>query len=496
MKRLVYSLIILFVAFGTYAQDLTDALRYSNFKINGTARSAAMGNAFGALGGDFTSLGINPAGAAVYRSGEFTITPSFGKTGIDGTFLGNTVNDSKYNVNLNNIGYVANFKTGENSESGLVSISFGLGMNKLGSFSLNSLAEGANSNHSILTYFTDYVNENGISSGEFDPYYEKLAWDTDLLLFDENNKEFFNDITDNGHGQSQRKSVDQRGYINEYVISAAANFNHKFYVGATIGIQNVTFRQDANLYEWDEKNNIPYFNDLNFKTYLKTTGDGYNFKIGGIYKPVDQIRLGIAFHTPTFYRFNDVYDSEMKSSITYDDGVTERSTAYPSKEGVYDYELETPMRTILSGAFVIGKSGLVSVDYEIVDYSSAKLKKGSDGYNYVNENSVISDAYKTTGNLHIGAEYRVNRVFSLRAGYENYPSVYTKEYLNEKNLNSSSSYSTIAGGFGFRQGNFFFDGTIKRVMDEEYLKLYPGSINMAKYSTTQNNVIFTLGYKF
>lgn len=496
MKKLVYTISILLIACSAFAQDLTDALRYSTYHTSGTARSSAMGNAFGALGGDFTSLGINPAGAAVYRSGEFTITPSFGKISIDGTFRGNMANDSKYNIGLDNIGYVTTFKTGEISESGLVSISFGLGYNKLGSFSMNSMAEGSNANHSLLTYFTENANSSGLSSDNLDSYYERLAWDAYLLNYDDQNGEYFNDITDNGYGQSQRKSIDRRGYINEYVLSVAANFNHKFYVGATLGIQDVYFKENADLYEWDAKTNIPYFNDFNFNTYLKTAGNGFNFKLGAIFKPIDQLRLGVAIHTPTFYKFNDVYDSGMESSITYDDGVTENYSAYPDKAGVYDYEIETPMRAIFSGAYVIGKSGLISIDYELVDYSSSKIKNGSDGYNFVKENKTIGDAYKTTGNLHIGGEYRLNKNFSLRAGYENFPSVYKSSYLNESNLNSDSSYSTVAAGFGFRQGSFFFDATYKQVMSSEYSKLYPGAIDMAKYETNQNSAIFTLGYKF
>lgn len=497
MKKLVYTVSILLIACSAFAQDLTDALRYSNYKINGTARSAAMGNAFGALGGDFSSLSINPAGAAVYRSGEFTFTPSVGKISVDGTYLGNTTTDSKYNVSIDNIGYVTSILTGENSESGLVSLSFGLGFNRLGSFSMNMLAEGSNSNHSILDYFTYNVNNPVIDSDDFNSYYEKLAWDTYLLNYDEQNGEYFNDITDNNFGQSQRKTTDRRGYINEYLVSFAANFNHKFYVGATVGIHDVYFKENANLYEWDAKNNIPYFNDLNFNTYLKTTGSGFNIKVGAIYKPTNNLRLGLAVHTPTFYKFNDLYDNNMSSSITYmEDGETENYYAEPDKEGVYDYEIETPLKTILSGAYVIGKSGLISVDYEIMDYSSAKIKNGSDGYNYYNENKDIQNAYKTVGNLHIGGEYRVNKNFSLRAGYENFPSVYKKSYLNVQNPNGKASYSTISGGLGYKQGNVFFDAAVKRIVNDEYLKLHPGAINMAEYNISQNNVVFTLGYKF
>lgn len=492
MKKLVYTISILLIACSAFAQDLTDALRYSNYHIRGTARSAAMGNAFGALGGDFSSLSINPAGVGVYRSGEFTLTPSFGQSSVDGTYLNNTVSDSKYNLGLDNLGYVASFKTGDSSESGLVSINLGLGFNKLGSFTMSSLAEGNNSNHSLLTSFTDNANNPRVG---FSDYYEQLAWNTDLLLQDNNNV-YFNDITDNGNGQSQRSAIDRRGYINEYVLSVGANFNHKFYLGATLGIHDVYFKENANLYEWDANNNIPYFNNFNFNTYLKQSGNGVNFKIGAIFKPIEQLRLGVAFHTPTFYKFHEVYDSGMKSSMTYEgEGVVETS-AYPNKEGAYDYEIETPMKAILSAAVVVGKSGLISVDYEIVDYSTSKIKNGSDGYDFFEENKNIGQAYKTVGNLHVGGELRVNKSFSLRAGYENFPSVYKATYMNSPSPNSNLSYSTLSGGFGFRQGNVFFDAAYKRVMDSAYNKLYIDAINLAKFETTENNVIFTLGFKF
>jgi long-subunit fatty acid transport protein len=150
----------------------------------------------------------------------------------------------------------------------------------------------------------------------------------------------------------------------------------------------------------------------------------------------------------------------------------------------------------LSGAYVIGKSGLISVDYEIIDYSTAKLKNGSNGYNYVIENMAIQNAYRTVGNLHLGGEYRVNNTFSLRAGYENFPSVYKSTYQSAANANSNTSYSTISGGFGFKEGNFFLDAAVKHMMNDQYLKLYPGAVDIAKYNTNQNSVICTLGFKF
>jgi len=54
------------------AQSDADALRYSQTSLAGTARFTSMAGAFGALGGDFSSIAINPAGLGIYRKSEFT----------------------------------------------------------------------------------------------------------------------------------------------------------------------------------------------------------------------------------------------------------------------------------------------------------------------------------------------------------------------------------------------------------------------------------------
>ncbi len=59
MKRYITLLFLTVFTGIVYAQTADDALRYSQQHYTGTARSMAMGGAFGALGGDFSSIGIN-----------------------------------------------------------------------------------------------------------------------------------------------------------------------------------------------------------------------------------------------------------------------------------------------------------------------------------------------------------------------------------------------------------------------------------------------------
>jgi len=493
MKKIIYILAIVLFSSEINAQNIADALRYSNYKINGTARSVAMGNAFGGLGGDFSSLSINPAGLGLYRSNEFVFTPNIGKSNADASYIGSSASDSKYNFSLNNVGYVATIQPNNTGESGLVSLSFGVGFNRVNDFSMNMLAAGKNASNSILTNFTNYVNDQYLSVDDFDPFYEALAYPTGLIGYDEDNDEFYNDLTDNGYGQSQRESTSRKGYTNEYVFSLAANFNHKLYIGATLGVQDLYYKEETDLYEYDANNDIPYFNSLNFLTYSKTTGTGYNFKIGVIYKPINELRLGIALHTPTFYDLHNEYQNKMLSNMTLNNGAKDYSSTSPY--GEYDYHLNTPLRTVFSAAYVVGKKGLISIDYELVDYSTSKLRDGGENYDFTDENDEINEVYKTVGNLHIGGEYRLTDNFSLRAGYEKYPSPYKSKAFDADQPNSDADYSSVSAGFGYKEGNFFLDMAYKHGTNKEYSTLYDGS-EFAKYDIKNNNVILTLGFKF
>lgn len=476
---------MLLMSTSAIGQGLVDALRYSDYRIQGTARSAAMGNAFGALGGDFTSASINPAGLGVYRSDEFVITPSFSNTSVDADYLNKTTNESKYNVELSNVGYVATFDDSQNLGGSLVGLSFGVGYNRLNNFNMKRMVQANDANSTLLGDFTAFAND-----GNWSNYYEELAWQTYLLNKDDLG--YHNIIDDEGYGQSQRKSFTQKGSLDEFLLSLAANFNHKFYLGATVGIHNVDFKETTSLYEYaNGRSNFSVFNNYTFNTYLHTTGTGFNVKIGAIYKPTDALRLGVAVHTPTFYRLHDDFDNAMYSDLNYGDGNYSAQSPY----GENDYDVQTPMKAVFSAAYVIGKSGIISIDYEYVDYSTIKLSDGGNGYDFFDENQAIENAYKSVGNLHVGAEYRLSNQFSLRAGYERYPSPIDSDYQSSTMDTSDALYSTISGGLGFRQGSFFLDAAYKHGMDRNYAEVYNGS-DLAKYEITKDQLIMTFGFRF
>ena len=76
MKKVIILSVLLGFTFASQAQTFEDAVQFSRIQNWGTARSAGMAGAFGALGGDLSTLSANPAGIGVFRKSEISITPS------------------------------------------------------------------------------------------------------------------------------------------------------------------------------------------------------------------------------------------------------------------------------------------------------------------------------------------------------------------------------------------------------------------------------------
>lgn len=518
MKRILTLMtVIMLVPFFVKAQDLSDALRFSQFQVTGTARSGSMGNAFGALGGDFTSVSINPAGLGLYRTGELVFTPAFGKSEVESNYLGNLMTDSKYNFSLNNLSYVSAIQTGSRSESGLINLNVGIGYNRLKDFN-NEMIAGAND---VESSFLDDLIENANNE---DPnqgwrnYIEGLAYydpETETgadLIYEEEYEGYYywrSDLQKNPFDENkirnyphyQRKNTSKKGSIDEYSLALGLNFNHKLYIGASVGIIDVDYDESSTLIEEDSDNSIPRFNMLEFNSRLQVAGTGYNGKLGVIFKPINEIRLGASLHSPTFYNLHEYYDTYMYSNNTFENyGTLEDDSDFLNE---YNYDIETPLRATLSGGFVIAKKGLLSVDYEYVNYGSAKLRRGGGDYNFIDENTEIEEAYKSVGNLRVGGELLATSNIAIRAGFELYPSAYNESLFGDSQPNSDTNLKVYSAGLGYRSGGFFFDIAYRYSEKNYYNLLYKSPYNdyypqpeFAKFTNVKNNVMFTLGFKF
>ncbi len=485
------------------AQYVDEALIFSQEYFGSTARSRAMGNAFGALGGDFSSLSINPAGIAIYQRPEISLSANIlNLNNTKTTYQGQSGEDRSTNFNLSNFGYVFAAQTGSNG-SGVVSWSFGVGFNRLNSFNQNVFTQAMNSPYSRMDAFaanTDGINSTSLLS-ENNPY-QNVPWESEMAwqtyLIDVSNPDAngmgnqYQSILFQNELVNQQQSINREGYINEYPISAGANFNNKLYLGATLGLQDLYYRETSTYSENGGFGNFDYMN------YASTRAFGYNLKIGLIYRVVNGLRLGAAIHTPTFYDLTETYNSVMSSNLQNVSTAADGSHSESSPIGDYGYKLETPFRFIGSLAYLFGDKGLISVDYEYVDYSKAKLRSGRDGYNFASEDQEINTIYNPVGNIHVGAELRATDALSLRAGYEYFGNPYKSVINGISQPNKDFSFNTVNFGLGYRVDNVFIDLAYSLGTKTNYMYIYqiPGvDVSPVKYHNLNHQLVFTIGVK-
>jgi hypothetical protein len=506
MKRLSVIFVILFTTFSINAQDETDVLRLSQNINLGTARFVSMGGAYGALGADFTTLSYNPAGLGVYRSSEFTITPTLKNRISNTNYLNSAYSDRRTRFMFDNIGLVSSFKMLKEEEKGLLMINLGIGYNRINDFYGESTALGDNQVQSITDYFASLANKANADGWDWydisadntwDPYKKTgapwaaiLAWNAYLIDTVPGNSNYYQPFLMEGDGVHQDQTISSEGGVGEFTFSLGANFSNKLYAGATVGVQNVYFKQTIYYSENAFSNNLPLpngdlFKSLDYNQELLVEGSGVNFKVGLIYRPMPEIRLGFAAHTPTFYNLSERYSATMSSVLNF--GRYDSETPI----NIYDYKIESPYKLIGSLAYTFGSIGLVSVDYEYIDYTSMRFVKGGDGDRFINENNQIKSMFTNTFNLKAGGEIWIGQL-ALRGGYAYYGS----PYINSTNL-SSGETNVFSGGFGLRLPNMFIDWAYQRYMFSDKYTMYMFTdAPIVSRSITQNKFLFTVGFRF
>ena len=479
MKSIKLISIFLLLSVSVLAQNETDALRYSSLNFGGTARFTGMGGAFGAVGADFSTLSFNPAGIGLYKKSELTFSPSFYISNIGSTYQNNLSTDTKLNLNINNFGIIFAVKLGDDTKKGWKNVQFGIGVNRTQNFNSRMVIEGDNRTSSLMS---DYIlRAKGNKPKNLDDFSTGLAYDTYLIDPIGDSTEYSSVISKGG--VFQRKSINTSGAMSEVVLSFGGNYNDRLYIGATLGLSSIKYTENSVYSETDVADTIANFKNYTLNDHLETTGSGINLKVGLIYRATNWLRLGAAIHTPTYYyNMTDNYYRNFKSNV---DALGTYTADSP--KGSFEYSLTTPFRAIGSIAFLFGQHGLLSADYEYVNYSDASLHSVNDEFIDVNDN--INNSYRGAGNLRVGTEWSID-IFKIRGGFALYDSPY-KTTVND----GRKMYFT--GGFGFREQNYFVDlAYIYGKYTENYYLYDSGLVPAAKNNIITHSIIITGGIRF
>ncbi|KDN53702.1 OmpP1/FadL family transporter [Flavobacterium seoulense] len=508
MKKHLF-LILTGLSFGVaQSQEISNALRYSQNNPIGSARYSAMSGAFGALGGDLSSLNVNPAGSAVFVNNQLSFTFSNLDVKNNSNYFGNTTTEKANSFDINQAGGVFVFNNYQ-PNSNWTKIALAINYEKANDFKNAVVSAGTNPTNNISGYFLSYANEN-LSRNQFgiplsvirnNDYFQLNYADQQAFLGYEgyiinpetdtdDNRVYTSNVPEGGN-YIHRNTINADGYNGKLSFNAATSYKDQLYLGLTLNSHFTDFRQNSYFTERNNNttNNPSRLINTAFENEIYTYGSGFSFQLGAIAKLNDELRVGLAYESPTWNRFNDelrqyLYSTGYSFGNPPNPDIT--STDIDSNDFVIyqTYKLRTPGKITGSLAYVINKKGLISIDYSSKDYSNIEYSIEDDSRNEL-INSDISDELRRASEIRIGGEYKIERL-SLRAGYrfEGSP------YKDKKTVGNLNGYST---GLGYNFGGTRIDVSYmyaKRNSQQGFFS--QGFTDGARIGSINNNVSLSL----
>ena len=502
----------------------------------GTARSMAMGNAFTALGADMVSASLNPAGVGMYLSGDLSFTPMISvarsnSTGEAVYDVAKTADNRMTRFVVPNFGVVVPISM---STGVLTNANFTVSYNRVADFNQKRLMSSLDHDYhnSLANYFSTFSNAfsgdlSFNSNGEMeytDPFYWGAVLAGNTGLTSRNGDVWGNSSVGYDAVVDQYSTLETMGVVDEWSFAGGFNILDKLYLGIAIGLQSIDYTRNIHYgedYLYDNDGNSGLVDQLLSTDYWQSTyfyGTGHNFKFGLTARPVDWLRLGVAYHTPTYYSLEIGYAGAMQTVTSHlEPGMDEQvidtysESPYFEEYGINSWEYRSPSRLLTGVAVTIGKRAIISADYERSWYSSIRLQESTiygldDIYN-----DHIKSVFQGSSTLRLGAEFYAHPAIALRAGYIWSGSGIREEYqqaLTSRPLPTEQSFLTAGLGlhltkttyldFAYQYGTThytsmqpFYDTATEDGMTEPYI-----DSALFETKTSRQSFVLTLGFRF
>lgn len=500
MKKIFAIAIATLAISSIQAQDINDALRYGQTDLNGTARFRAMGGAFGALGGDFSSLNVNPAGSVIFANNQVGLTLSNFNIKNNSNYFGNKTSENDNSFDLNQAGAVFIFENGS-AKSDWKKFAIAVNYENARNLDNSLFSSGVNRQNSIDSYFLSYAN--GVPFGNLNNFnYEELFFNEqqaylgynsyiiDPLNTTNNNVEYYTNIAGGGN-YYQENAIESTGYNGKLTFNASTQYKDKFSFGINLNSHFIDYKQSTSFFEANDNTKYTIGSTVDrvrFNNQLYTYGTGFSFNIGTIFKPTKEVRLGLAYESPTWYKLNDELSQQVVTS-GYGLNPAQDNTLYstqvtdPNVTMIFQpYKLQTPGKWTGSFAYIFGKKGLISLDYSMKDYSNMEYRPQND---FPNENRSMRNLLTTSSEVRLGTEYKIKK-WSLRGGYRWEQSPY-------KNGNAIGDLTGYSGGLGYNFGSTKVDLAYAHTKRNYNLQFFSqGLVDPARIENITDNVTLTL----
>ncbi|MCD8301872.1 MAG: hypothetical protein LUC44_02500 [Prevotellaceae bacterium] len=493
------------------AQDtyLNDRLTATD-DLNGSARYVGMGGALGALGADLSVISSNPAGIGLYRKSD--VGMSFGVIVPNGNGWDKndptTYGEKLTHASFDQFGMVFSVRC----ESKLRYANFAVNYQKKANYNMGFFADngdlgGLSQMDQLAELATaGFATSNNLAGLAAMPVDKDPSMDNYYLTQNEDGN-YQNDYPSYSNNYTRH----QTGSLQAYDFNASFNIEDRVYLGATFGVDNVSYRAWSEYAEYgsDDALNSSLYNDV------QVDGYGLNAKFGIIVRPVEDnpFRFGVALETPTWYR--------LKNSTIFNLDQSDRLESY------LEYTVRTPWKGRFSLGSTVSNCFAWGVEYEYANY--AKTAMGYPKYDYgdpygsalANDqdfymNQHTKNTLKGQHTIKAGVEYKPIDGLAIRLGYNYITSRYKDDAtFDQYSIDSyAMDYSTstdymilgdaniVTVGLGYTFKKFYVDLAYKfRSQSGDFYAfdtsgmegqaIAPVNVNLNK-----NQVVLGFGFKF
>lgn len=431
----------------------------------GSARLTALGQAGGALKGDLSSIQINPAAAALFDYGAFSLSTAL--------------------THINNRSQTGEFRDNASKLSFTLSQASGLLVFVSDKSPWNKITIGFSYDQNAL--FNQRIRAGGIAQQGIDQYYLGFAEGNnyiDLLPYD---NEFIEQAyrrigADYGYGAQQgflgiysgliahdelgyysrldytdvlqfyRNSV--KGAIGRFLVHSAASYKDRIFLGASLGIHDLRYERFSYLSEEGYLGSNSSATESRLDNYLFTTGLGVSAQLGILLKLHKAIVVGASYTTPTWYTMND----QTAQSVGSDAALEDLSFINFSLLNFYDdYRMKLPSSLSFNLGINLAENITFVADYRRENYGDAQFLP-NENPSFALENKAMKAAYSTVERLGLGAEFQKGERL-MRFGYMTQSIPAIGGSLGER--------TAISAGIGRKRGSSQFDVGLRHEVSEE-----------------------------
>lgn len=505
MKKLFYLVILGGLMPNLNAQGLSDALRYSQESVFGTARYNAMSGAFGALGGDLSGVALNPAGSAIFLYNYAAASGSLIDTRNDVLYTGTFNQSTDIDANISQAGAVWVFSN-DNEEANWRKFTIAV-------------------NYELQNNFDDEVVSNGTNTVGIDQFFLNQAEGLPLELLQLQGSEtipqlyqflgetegsaaqtaflgfqsFIIDPVENVPGNTayvsnvapgtfnQDHFRADRGYQGKYTFNFATQYRDNLHLGVNLNAHAIDYRSSTFLFE-SNNNADTQIDQIGFEENLWVLGAGFSAQVGAIVKLGDSFRIGATYDTPTWYTISEETTQYIETRRLLQDNTSIIEVVDPRVINIFaDYRMRTPGQLKASAAVLFGQAGLISFDYGYKDYGNMEFTTNDPFFNI--QNNLIANTMAASSSYRVGGEYRVNQ-WSLRGGYRFEESPFQDTSL----MGDLTGYSV---GLGYSVETFKIDLSYASAQQDRSEALYgTGLTTPTNIDQTQDIYTLTIGFFF